>query len=69
MRNPKRIDRILKLISIIWHKSPDLRLGQLLTNFAGFNDDNYSIEDDIVERELFHNFSEYFNNGEGLGGY
>lgn len=32
MRNPDRIDIILKEISEIWKNFPDLRLGQLITN-------------------------------------
>lgn len=32
MRDPKRIDRILQEISNIWHKYPDMRLGQLIGN-------------------------------------
>ena len=32
MRDPKRIDRILQEISNIWHKYPDMRLGQLICN-------------------------------------
>jgi uncharacterized protein YihD (DUF1040 family) len=52
MRDSKRIDRILGMISSLWHQAPDLRLGQLLTNYANFNDDNYSTEDDITEEKL-----------------
>ena len=32
MRDPKRIDRVLTEISNIWHKFPDMRLGQLICN-------------------------------------
>ena len=32
MRDPKRIDVILQEISNIWHKCPDMRLGQLIGN-------------------------------------
>ena len=32
MRDPKRIDVILQQISNIWHKYPDMRLGQLIGN-------------------------------------
>jgi uncharacterized protein YihD (DUF1040 family) len=66
-RDSKRIDKILRLISIIWHKNPDQRLGQLLTNYAGFQDSDYYTEDDATEQELFNSFVHYFNNGEGLG--
>lgn len=32
MRDPKRIDRILKLLRAYWTQYPDLRLGQILGN-------------------------------------
>lgn len=32
MRDPARIDDVLAKIREIWHKYPDLRLGQLLDN-------------------------------------
>ena len=32
MRDPRRIDVILQEISNIWHKYPDMRLGQLIGN-------------------------------------
>ena len=56
MRNPARIKKILKHIEKIWIKYPDLRLFQLLINFAKpagvFEDDLYNVEDDIVESNL-----------------
>ena len=45
------IDEILKLISEIWHKNPDLRLCQLLGNCVRIND-YYYIEDDVLQEEL-----------------
>lgn len=54
-KDPKRIDRILKQIEEIWKKHPDLRLGQLVLNFAcnrtGLNG-VYNQEDDITEEQL-----------------
>ena len=45
MRDPKRIDVILQEISNIWHKYPDMRLGQLIGNvLEGPN--LYYVEDD-----------------------
>lgn len=32
MRDPNRIDEVLREIGIIWHKHPDMRLGQLIGN-------------------------------------
>jgi len=51
MRDPKRINRISKLIGKIWRKNPDLRLCQLIGNcFPAGN--NYYREDDELERRL-----------------
>lgn len=30
MRNPERIEEVLALINIIWHKNPDFRFNQLI---------------------------------------
>lgn len=32
MRDPQRIEKILKQIGDLWHKYPDFRLGQLICN-------------------------------------
>ena len=45
MRDPKRIDVILQEISNIWHKYPDLRLGQLIGNVLE-GTSLYYVEDD-----------------------
>lgn len=52
MRDPQRIDRILNLIAVIWRREPDLRLGQLLLSFAGFEGDIFYYEDDKTEEKL-----------------
>jgi uncharacterized protein YihD (DUF1040 family) len=58
MRDPQRIDRILRLIRQLWMTYPDLRLGQLLFNFAGFtNGDSFHIEDDLIEAKLMQTAS------------
>lgn len=53
MRPTDRIQRILRLVYILWHKHPDLRLIQLLM-VASANDgrDLFYIEDDEVEEGL-----------------
>ncbi len=51
MRNPERIDRILKLVEKVWKKYPDLRLCQLIGNCFGPGD-NYQREDDTLEKQL-----------------
>ena len=47
-KDPDRIDEILKLISKIWHKNPDLRLCQLIGNCFDTEhiSDLYYVEDD-----------------------
>ena len=47
MRDPKRIDEILKELEILWKKYPDQRLGQILENYVLFNGrrgDNTSVK-------------------------
>ena len=51
MRDPKRIDVILTALSNIWHKYPDMRLGQLIGNVlegVGL----YYVEDDGLVNAL-----------------
>lgn len=60
MRNIKRIARILELIGKIWIYNPDLRLGQLLYNYAGFHDLDYNLEDDAIEENLRKSYERYF---------
>ncbi len=52
MRNPEEIDEILKLISEIWHRNPELRLCQLIGNCFRYWEDYYYIEDDKLQDEL-----------------
>ena len=57
MRDPNRIDIILKKIEEVWKKNPDLRLGQLLTdaaNHSGWkgNDDLFYYEDSDLFKGL-----------------
>ncbi len=52
MRDPQRINRILNLIATVWIRNPDLRLGQLLYSFAGFEGDIFNYEDDRTEEKL-----------------
>lgn len=64
MRDPKRIDKILKLIKKIWKKSPDLRLTQLIMNALSMNSDPYYIEDDILEKALTEYYKMYYEETE-----
>lgn len=51
MRDPKRIDVILQEISNIWHKYPDMRLGQLIGNVLE-GPSLYYVEDDSLVKAL-----------------
>lgn len=51
MRDPKRIDIILQEISAIWHKYPDMRLGQLIGNVLE-GPSLYYVEDDSLVKAL-----------------
>ena len=54
-RDPKRIERILEKIKVLWEESPDLRLGQFLQNIFGSTIKDQPIyfkEDDEIERTL-----------------
>jgi len=52
MRDPKRINRILKLLKEVWKKYPDLRLLQLLMNITPMDKSPYNFEDEEIERLL-----------------
>jgi len=56
MRNPDRIDEMLKLISEIWHKHPDMRLLQLLLNVCLSDTDFYYTEDSSLEQWLHDHY-------------
>ena len=51
MRDPKRIDVILQEISDIWHKYPDMRLGQLIGNVLE-GPSLYYVEDSSLVKAL-----------------
>ena len=51
MRDPKRIDVILQEISAIWHKYPDMRLGQLIGNVLE-GPSLYYVEDNSLLKAL-----------------
>ena len=53
MRDPKRIDVILQEIGAIWHKYPDMRLGQLIGNVLE-GPSLYYVEDDSLVKALKH---------------
>ena len=60
MRDPSRIDNILKKIEVIWKRYPDLRFTQLVDNIAckaggciSFEDVFY-LEDSELNKSLDH---------------
>ncbi|KKM25405.1 hypothetical protein LCGC14_1595380 [marine sediment metagenome] len=63
MRDPDRIDPILKLLGDIWHRHPDLRLCQMISNAADMchpqprcpecrGSDLYYMEDEQIQEGL-----------------
>ena len=57
MRDPERIDRILKRVEKIWKANPDLRLMQLLINCLD-EENFYFTEDTVLEQELKMGYDE-----------
>lgn len=54
-RDPKRIDRMIKLLREVWSHSPDLRLTQLVINVADKQHDCgpvFYVEDTEIEKKL-----------------
>ena len=67
MRDPSRIDAMLREIGWHWKRMPDLRLGQLLIdayNVSGnaFSPDIFNVEDDVL-LEMIREFSEKAEDG------
>ena len=54
MRDPERIDRLLKKIGEVWKKYPDMRLTQLLyfLSAAKPKTDLFNLEDSVIEEAL-----------------
>lgn len=52
MRDPKRIDEVLKTVGDVWKQVPDWRFMQLICNFQRhIQSDGFYIEDDrLTER-------------------
>lgn len=50
-RDPARIERLLAKLSQCWYRSPQLRLGQLIS-ILGNETDPFNIEDDDMERAM-----------------
>jgi uncharacterized protein YihD (DUF1040 family) len=48
MRDPKRIARTLNALEHYWRRYPELRLGQIVGNFARDSDPYYIEDDDLA---------------------
>ena len=62
MRDPKRIDEFCRMLAYYWHRVPDWRFGQLISNVLGAYVDTtkrdiFFPEDD----ELLDFFQQYFS--------
>lgn len=49
MRNPNRIENICQQLGEIWHKVPDWRLAQLMSNVFRTRDCFYMEDQDFIE--------------------
>ena len=49
MRNPNRIENICQQLGEIWHKVPDWRLAQLMSNVFRTQDCFYMEDQDFIE--------------------
>lgn len=61
MRDPKRIDDIMRRLKKLWKVFPDLRLGQLLGNCLNYQQ-LYYLEDEDVMKAVEAFYSKYMNN-------
>lgn len=64
MRNPERIDKFCDELKLLWHKAPDWRFGQLMSNALGAvykrtNCDPFYMEDTEMLSALKELFEEW----------
>lgn len=57
MRDPKRIEKVLSQLRMLWNTYPDLRLGQLIINVTNLQGDDtanqlFYMEDDELEKRI-----------------
>ena len=57
MRDPKRINGILKQLGGLWKQYPDLRLGQLILNVSRDPQLIYYLEDNDLIKALYETYS------------
>ena len=58
MRDPKRIDEVLRLLKIYWDTHPDLRLGQIVVNITQKNDPFYVEDEDFIRKLMMEIINE-----------
>ena len=64
MRDPKRIDKFMNILTGLWKTFPDWRFGQMIENFFRFVrsetgiEDMYYVEDDKM-LELLNDYFDY----------
>jgi len=58
MRDPNRIYEILRILSKIWFKNPELRLGQLILNGCPTDSGLYYLEDEDLLENLKNTYKE-----------
>lgn len=51
MRDPNRIDEMLKHLEIVWKKNPDLRLGQIVFNAVSLTRESLNDEVNVFYTE------------------
>ncbi len=56
MRDPERIDVFCDKLKEYWHKVPDWRFGQLVSNIFGQSDTNQFYCEDDYTMKLFERF-------------
>lgn len=62
MRDPARIERFLRRLATLWHKVPDWRFGQLISNVLGsYHGDIFFPEDEDMIEFMENWFKEELN--------
>ena len=68
MRDPKRIDIVMKRLKALWKKNPDLRLCQLVINVSGVYDPFYMEDEDFVLKMVEYGHMTYVKKDNKNGG-
>ena len=60
MRDPRRIEKYLKILEQVWEQYPDLRFTQLILNVFGNNPADYYIEDEDSIQLLINAYLKWY---------